>query len=79
MIKRIIFSLATILSMPVNVLANGDHEEETGIGAQLNELLPFEHIGEGHWVAFILSTILWLALLYTIYSLVQKYLINKNK
>lgn len=79
MIKRIIFSLATILSMPVNVLANGDHEEETGIGAQLNELLPFEHIGEGHLVAFVLSTILWLALLYTIYSLVQRYLVTKNK
>lgn len=71
--RQILFSLAIFLSTPVSVLANGEHEEETGIGAQLNELLPFEHIGEGHWVAFTLSVILWLSLIYTIYNLVKQF------
>ena len=72
-LKKILFSLAIFLSTPISVLANGDHAEETGIGAQLNELLPFEHIGEGHWVAFTLSLILWVSLIYTIYTLVKQF------
>ena len=76
-LKKILFSFAIFLSTPVAVLANGSHEEEVGIGAQLNELLPFEHFGEGHWVAFILSVILWAALIYTVYTLVVKQLTKK--
>lgn len=70
--------MITSLILPVLTLANGNHEEgETAVSTQLQELLPFEHIEEGHWLAFILSIILWLSLIYTIYSLVQKF--NKTK
>lgn len=72
--------LLTIMSLvlPVLTLANGDHTEgDTAISTQLQELLPFEHIEEGHWLAFALSVLLWISLIYTIYSLIQK--ISKPK
>ncbi len=46
--------------------------EESGISHQLQELLPFVHMNEGHWFAVILSLILWASLAYTAYSLVKK-------
>lgn len=72
--------LLTIMSLflPIFTLANGSHtEEDAAVSTQLQELLPFEHIEEGHWLAFTLSIILWLSLIYTIYSLIQKF--NKTK
>lgn len=55
--------------LPLVTFANGT--EESGFGHQMRELSPFEHLGEGHWYAFVLSTVLWLSLIYTVYSLVK--------
>jgi len=43
--------------------------EDTSIGHQMSELLPFGHLSEGHWFAFVFSTILWLSFFYMLYSL----------
>ena len=79
MTKKLLMGLLFLFAatMPLS-LANGMHEEEATVRAQLNELLPFEHLSEGHWFAFLLSTILWISLLYAIYSLVQL-LMQKRK
>lgn len=67
--------------LPVLVLANGgdNHEEDISINHQIEELLPFEHFGEGHWFAFVLSIILWLSLIYAIFSLIQRFRGPKTK
>ena len=67
--KKYYFLLAGAL-MPLVTFANGTGE--SGFGHQMRELSPFEHMGEGHWYAFVLSTVLWLSLIYTVYSLVKK-------
>lgn len=59
--------------LPLVSMANGMHEEDMTIGYQLGEMMPFEHFGEGHWFAAILSIIFWVSLVYTIYSLIQKF------
>lgn len=41
---------------------------ESSLMGQVNELLPFVHYAEGHWLATTLSVVLWLSLLYAIYS-----------
>jgi len=70
--RRLLITAAAFLLSASPALANGEHvEEESGIGTQFNELLPFHHIGEGHWIAVILSIILWIALIYTIYSVIK--------
>lgn len=61
--------------MPSAVFANGNDEHvEATVWGQLNELLPFEHVSESHWVAFIVSVILWVSLIYTISVLAGKLL-----
>lgn len=75
--KKYLFAISSFF-LPFVALAhdasNGSHEEgaET-IGQQLKEFLPFEHLEHGHWFAVILSIILWAALIYAVYSLVQKF------
>lgn len=57
--------------LPLATFANG-MEENPSVAHQLEELLPFEHLEHGHWFAVILSVLLWISLVYTIYSLVKK-------
>ena len=68
------FITASGFLLPLVALANGAHEEgpET-VGQQLKEFLPFEHLEHGHWFAVILSIILWASLVYTAYSLINKF------
>ena len=63
--------LSVVMLFPITFAHMDDMMDmaNASIGAQLNELLPFEHLSEGHVFAFVLSTLLWLSLFYTIYSL----------
>lgn len=73
--------LITIISyiLPVLALANGaPPEEDAAVFTQLQELLPFEHIEEGHWLAFTLSILLWLSFVYAIFSLIQRFRKSKT-
>ena len=70
--KKYLITISSFL-LPLVALANGAHEEDPGIAHQLEEFLPFEHFEHGHLFAVILSVILWASLIYTIYSLVQKF------
>ena len=72
----LIFGLLALIS-PL-VFAEMETMEDSSVSDQFNELQPFSHLSEGHWFAFILSLLLWLSLIYTIYSLVQR-LGNKKK
>ncbi|HLD80642.1 MAG TPA: hypothetical protein VJA40_01430 [archaeon] len=51
--------------------ANGAHEEAepVDLGHQLDEMLPFHHLSEGHSFAAVLSVVLWASLFYALYSL----------
>ena len=77
MIKRLLASLSMLLFLAITplALANGTHtsghEEDTGIGHQLEEILPFHHFAEGHMLAGVMLIVLWAALFYMIYSLIQ--------
>ncbi|KKT28461.1 MAG: hypothetical protein UW15_C0030G0007 [Parcubacteria group bacterium GW2011_GWC1_44_10] len=63
--------------LPFFALANGEHGEEgSAFADQMNELLPMVHFGEAHYVSAIVSIILWLALIYTVYSLVRKIFVD---
>ena len=63
--------------LPFLALANGEHGEEgSAFADQMNELLPMVHFGEAHYVAAIVSIILWLSLIYTVYSLVRTIFID---
>jgi len=56
---------------PLVALANG--EEDPSVIHQLEELLPFEHLEHGHWVSAVLSLILWVSLLYTVFAILKKF------
>ena len=72
-----VFPVLIILLLSV-AMAHGeeidgmDEMEEEGIGHQMAELLPFEHVEENHWFAFVMSILLWLSFIYTLYSLYKK-------
>lgn len=71
--KKYLITLSAFI-LPFVTFAHGMEMEETnGIAHQLQELSPFEHFEEGHWVAFVLSAILWVSLVYTVYSLIKKF------
>lgn len=58
---------------PVTVwAAESEMMQESGVVGQLKELLPFVHLQEGHWLAMIVSAILWASLVYTVYAIIQK-------
>lgn len=57
--------------MPLVVSANGG--ENPSITHQIEEFLPFEHLEHGHWFAAALSIVLLVSLVYTVYSLIQKF------
>lgn len=68
--KKSLLFLAALL--PSVSFAADMPAEGYGIGAQLSELLPFVHYSEGHWFAAILSVVLWVSLIYALYSLWKK-------
>lgn len=68
--KKYLFAISSFF-LPFVALAHEEGVETTG--QQLKEFLPFEHLEHGHWFAVILSIILWAALIYAVYSLVQKF------
>lgn len=70
--KKYLLAISSFF-LPLMALANGAHEEDPSIAHQFEEFLPFEHLEHGHWFAVVLSVILWTSLIYTIYSLVQKF------
>jgi len=71
--KKYLIAISSF-ALPLVAIANGAHEEEPEtIGQQLQEFLPFEHLGHGHWFAVVLSVVLWASLLYTVYSFIQKF------
>lgn len=70
--KKYLITISSFF-LPLVALANGAREENLSITHQLEEFLPFEHLEHGHWFAVVLSIILWASLIYTIYSLVQKF------
>jgi len=71
--KKYLIAISSFAS-PLIALAHGANEEEPEtVGQQLQEFLPFEHLGHGHWFAVVLSIVLWASLLYTVYSLIQKF------
>ena len=57
------------------VLANGahntSHEEDTSIGHQFEEILPFHHFGEAHAFAGLILILLWVSFFYMVYSIFQ--------
>lgn len=70
--KKYLITISSFL-LPFVALANGTHEENPSVSHQLQELLPFEHLEHGHWFAVVLSILLWASLVYTAYSLIQKF------
>ncbi len=67
------YILAMSFLFPWAALAHGmEIGEESGLGHQMEELMPFSHMGEEHYYAVIVSVILWASLVYTIYSLLMK-------
>lgn len=70
--KKYLIAIGSFL-LPLVALANGAHEEDPSIIHQLEEFLPFEHLEHDHWFAVVLSVLLWASLVYTAYSLVQKF------
>lgn len=71
--KKYLIIISSFL-LPFVALAHGmEVEEESGIGHQMEELSPFTHMGEGHYFAVAVSAILWVSLIYTIFSLTQKF------
>lgn len=74
---KYLFPFLFLLLSPQIVYA---HDEMAGSGVldQVNELLPIAHISEGHWVAVLLSFVLWYALCYTIYRGIRKILARKT-
>mgnify|MGYP001593524305 CR=1 FL=1 len=63
------------------VLANGahntSHEEDTSIGHQFEEILPFHHFAEGHIFAGIMIILFWMSFFYMLYSIFQ--MLRKKK
>ena len=54
--------------LPLVSLADGGGE----FSHQLEEIFPFEHVGEGHWFAFIVLLILWISFIYNVYTFIKK-------
>lgn len=67
------FVLAEAEKEHVEHVTNNAQEESPSIAQQVEELLPFEHLEQGHWFAIILSILLWASLVYAIYSLINKF------
>ncbi len=63
--------LAMILLVLANDTPNGEHEEDTSIGHQFEEILPFHHFAEGHVFAGIMLIIFWASFFYMLYSVFQ--------
>lgn len=67
--------LAFFALITPSVLANGTHteghEEDTSIGHQFEEILPFHHFAEGHTFAGIMIVIFWVSFFYMLYSVFQ--------
>ncbi len=76
--KLTVLSISLFLSMLPLTLANGVHEEDMSFGHQMEEMMPFMHMGEDHWLSALLSVVLWLAFFYTVYS-IFKMLTKKKK
>lgn len=75
--KKYFIALSSSL-LPFIALANGSGEEDTSIIHQLEEVFPLEHLEHGHWVAVVVSVILWLSLVYTVVSLIRKLTSSQN-
>lgn len=67
----LIFALFVLIipSILANGTHNGGHEEDTSIGHQLEEILPFHHFAEGHIFAGIMLVIFWVSFFYMLYSI----------
>lgn len=77
--KQLLVSFSLLLANPAIALANGDHtegeehvEEVAETGNNLVNFSPFKYIGEGDLLAALVSIILWIALIYAIYSLIKQ-------
>jgi hypothetical protein len=55
--------------------SNSGHsmEGEMGFSHQMQMILPFSHLQEGHWFAGIMLILMWLSLVYVGYQLTQKF------
>lgn len=76
--KKYIFVLSNLF-LPIIAFAheedmfNMDMHEGTTFWDQLNELLPLMHIQEGHYITVVFLILMWVAVVYTVYSLVSKF------
>ena len=70
-IQKVSIAVGSVL-LPFVSLADEGHEEEGEFAHQMGEILPFEHIGEGHWIAFVVLTILWISLIYNVYTYLKR-------
>lgn len=74
--KKAVLPIVSIMGLQAAFAQDMGMGSKEGFIAQVNELQPFSHLAEGHIYAFILSLILWLSLVYAVYSIV-KYFRNK--
>ena len=77
--KKYLFILSSLI-FPAIASAHGAEgiaEDGSSISHQIEEISPFYHFSEGHWLVSITLVVLWLSFVYVVYSLLEKF--NKPK
>ncbi len=79
----VLVGIAPLTFSHVEEVTSGHKEagahEETSIGHQFEEILPFHHFAEGHLFAGVMLIILWTSFFYTVYFLINMVMKKKKE